>query len=177
MALILEDGTGISNSNSYTTVAIADAYFADRNNQDWLGLDNADQKTPYLILATDYLEQMYRLSWLGFRRLTTQALSWPRAWAARPDLSGGYGPFPYYYGFNTIPQEVIAAQMLLAVKLITGELAPDISREDMATAVAVGPIKIDYDKNKPSFTIFRNVDLLLAPLLINNNQQAQVVRT
>jgi hypothetical protein len=177
MAIIIEDGTAIANANSYVSVAVADAYFADRNNQDWANLDSTDQKTPYLILACDFLEQMFRMRWLGFRRTLTQGLCWPRSWAARPDANGGYGPFPFYYGFNTIPQEVITAQLLLAVKLVNGDLAPDISREDMANSVGVGPIKIDYNANKPSFTIFRNVEMLLGPLLINNNAQAQVVRT
>ena len=39
MAFVVEDGTGISNSNSYAPVAFADSYFADRNQAEWVGTD------------------------------------------------------------------------------------------------------------------------------------------
>ena len=41
MAFVVEDGTGLSNSNSFVAVAFADSYFADRNQTAWAGTDEA----------------------------------------------------------------------------------------------------------------------------------------
>jgi hypothetical protein len=176
MALVIEDGTGLPNSNSYIAVADADAYFTDRNNAAWLALDNPT-KTGYVILAADYLQQRYRLAWNGFRRLNTQAMDWPRSYAIKPDIAGGYGPVPYYYGFNEIPTELITAQILLAVKLLNGDLAPDIDPDDDYLKVKVGPIEVDRKPYGSAITVFRNVDMILAPLLIASGAQPEIVRT
>ena len=67
--------TGGSNSNSYVTVAEADAYFLDRQGS-WDS--NETHKQYYLIKATDYLEATYQGKWKGVKANSTQALAWPR---------------------------------------------------------------------------------------------------
>lgn len=176
MALVVEDGTGKTNSNSYIAIADADAYFADRNNAIWAALDNTT-KTGYIILAADYMLQRYRLAWNGLRFTSTQAMDWPRAYAVKPDIVGGYGIVPFYYDFNAIPVEVKNAQILLAVKLINGELAPDITKDDNPLSVKIGSIAIEYRPYASPITLFRNVDMLLEPLLIASGAQPEVIRT
>lgn len=39
MSLIVEDGTGLPDAESYASVAFADAYFTARNNSAWTGTD------------------------------------------------------------------------------------------------------------------------------------------
>ena len=75
MALIVEDGTGLSDANSYVSVAYADAYFLARNVTSWASLTI---KEALLIQATDYMEAVYSESWKGTVLLDTQSLSFPR---------------------------------------------------------------------------------------------------
>jgi hypothetical protein len=176
MALIKEDGSMPAGANAYADVADADAYFADRGNSVWANLDPVNQKPQYLILGCDYMEQFYRLRWQGYRQTVGQSLCWPRSFVARPDATGGYGPFPYYYPFNSIPNEVLVANCLFAVRVANGDLAPDITRDDMAEMIAIGPIKIQYDTNKPVYTLFRAVNMLINPLCVNSGNQPKIVR-
>lgn len=76
MAFVAEDGTGLSNANSYVDVAWVDAYFTDRGYAQWTG-NNAD-KQKHLILATDYMEGRFASMYAGEKLTTTQALSFPR---------------------------------------------------------------------------------------------------
>ena len=76
MAFVVEDGTGISNSNSYAPVAFADSYFADRNQAEWTGTDEV--KKAALIRATDYIELRFSNLFFGEKKVASQALSFPR---------------------------------------------------------------------------------------------------
>ena len=64
MALVVEDGSGLSGANSYATAAQADTYASDRGLSAWTG-DTATKEAA-LIRATDYLEATYREAWLGY---------------------------------------------------------------------------------------------------------------
>jgi len=75
MAFVVEDGTGLTNSNSYASVADWTTYFTDRNNTTALAYTIAEIQGA-LVYATAYLEQNVR--WCSWIASTTQALSWPR---------------------------------------------------------------------------------------------------
>lgn len=64
--------------NSFVSVADADEYFTDRNNQSWLG-QNQTSKQAALIRGTDYLVQKYVGRWRGTITSTSQKLPWPRS--------------------------------------------------------------------------------------------------
>ena len=66
MSLIVEDGTGKSNAESYISVADADTYHSNRDNTDWAALTTAE-KERLLRIATDYMVAVYRLRWDGYR--------------------------------------------------------------------------------------------------------------
>lgn len=53
--LIVEDGTGLSNSNTYASLASADTYHADRGNSVWAEASESDRQVA-LIRATDYID-------------------------------------------------------------------------------------------------------------------------
>ena len=59
MSFVLEDGSGVIDSNSYADVAFADAYFSDRKVVAWTGITSSKQAA--LISATDYIETYYNL--------------------------------------------------------------------------------------------------------------------
>lgn len=79
MALVLEDGTGLTNSNSYASVTAFKTYHTDRGN-DYTG--KTDPQIEYaLIKATDYVDSRFGLIYKGQRKTDTQALAWPRDYA------------------------------------------------------------------------------------------------
>ena len=171
--LIVEDGSSVTSSNSYVLSTTADTYFSIRGETTWAALLTAT-KEAYLILAVDYMQQSFRTRWKGWRHLTGQSLDWPRLWVDQFDAPGNYGPYPYYFSPTTIPQEVQDAQCMLALKCINGALAPDLERVEKI--VKVGSIQVEYDTNRPPITIFRDVELLLAPYLISSNGMTRVGR-
>ena len=77
MALVVEDGTGKSNANSYLSVADADTYQSNRSNATWAALSTADKEVA-LIKATDWIEASFKVRWLGYRINNSMSLSWPR---------------------------------------------------------------------------------------------------
>jgi hypothetical protein len=161
MALVVETGQAGADSESYCSVAFATAYHAARGNAAWAALASDDVREAALRNATDYMEQVYRLQWKGYRFTEAQALSWPREEVQRQDYT-----FLNQYSFyptDSVPVEVKNSCASLALRAATGELAPDIDRA--STREKVGPIEVEYDKNAPLYVRFRAVDNLLAPFL------------
>lgn len=69
MTIIVEDGTGVANANSYTTEALATTYLKDRGRQEenlWNGFSNSEREQ-FLIQATDFIEQRWGVRFLGNR--------------------------------------------------------------------------------------------------------------
>lgn len=75
MAFTLENGTGLSNSNSYAAVAFADTYHLDRGNTAWASATQTAKETA-LVRATDYIDGRY--TFLDAKLLSTQSLLNPR---------------------------------------------------------------------------------------------------
>lgn len=71
--LIIEDGTGKTNSNSYVDVEYADAYFLDRGITKWADLHDKDAR---LIRGTDFIDNVFK--WKGKKKTKEQALHFPR---------------------------------------------------------------------------------------------------
>lgn len=77
MALIVEDGTGLDNSNAYIDVAFADAYFTLRGNAEWLALSTTDKESA-IVDGTDYADLRWGPVLSGRPLVYTQALQMPR---------------------------------------------------------------------------------------------------
>lgn len=182
MALIVEDGTGKADSESYLSVSDATTYHDARGNTAWSGLGTDALREQALRKATDYLVQVYRMRWGGYRSNGTQALDFPRALLRMPDYSyaglNGYTTIGgnYYYVNDEVPQEVKNACAELALKSISGELAPDLERSVVKEKIDV--IEVEYDKNALQYTRYRAIDNMLAPFLNGGSSGAfrKVVR-
>jgi hypothetical protein len=173
MTLIVEDGTAKVNAESYASVADATAYHTARGREDaW---DAIEDQEAALRLATQYMEQAYRMRWKQFRTTSTQALSWPRAWVQIPDAPYGYGSQSAYVPNNVVPTEVKQACMELALRTGSGELAPDLDRQ--AITEQIGPIRVEYDESSSYHTQYRSVDMMLAPYLMSMGMSSPLVRT
>ena len=73
--MIVEDGTGLSNADSYVSVEFADNYFSARGVSEWGALTN-EQKEQALIRATDFIDSIYQ--WHGKKATDIQSLRFPR---------------------------------------------------------------------------------------------------
>lgn len=168
MALIVEDGTGMDDAESYISVADADAYFAARGYTNWATMSEAE-KEQALRRGTDFMVQAYRLRWKGTRVSAEQALDWPRNWVEFEDYAyvtmngaqviGGF----LYYPSNEVPEEVKRACAEMAFRAAAGDLAPDLGRRTIREKVDV--LEVQYDPNSPQYVIYRAIDNMLAPFL------------
>lgn len=167
MALIVEDGTGLANANSYCASAAADSYHSDRGNATWAALTSG-QKSEALIKATDYIEQVYFGRWQGDKKTTTQALAFPRS---------GVFVENQYLDNDAVPTALANACAVLAVKASADDLISDLTQTVVREKVDV--IEVEYDKNSPQFKRYREVDLMLAPLCKGGHSDVfkTVVRT
>lgn len=158
MSLIVENGSGMPDSESLCSVAQADAYHSARANASWALLTTLEKEAA-LRRSTDYLT-VYRGKWKGRRVSSTQALDWPRYEVRLDDVGCGV-----YAPSNTVPAEVMKATAELAIRAAAGELAGDIER--VVIEETIGPITTKYAPGGVPYVRYRAVDLLLAPLLCN----------
>lgn len=172
MPLVVEDGTGLPNAESYCSVVEASAFHTARGNADWAAVASDTVREELLRKATDYMKQLYRLAWAGARKTSTQALDWPRVWVPIPDLStryyGSYYPAGYFSD-SAVPQDVKDACAMLALKAISGDLLQDTDR--LTKSESVGSISVTYaDDGARKYPVYQAIDSLLAPWLENNGQ-------
>lgn len=114
MALIVEDGTGLSNAESFASVAFANTYHTNRGNALWTGTDAV--KEAALRKATDYIQAKYYPRWGGSRMTDAQALDWPRDYVVRSNSLTG----TIYWPNNAVPNDVAVATCILALKSLGG---------------------------------------------------------
>jgi phage-related baseplate assembly protein len=162
MALVVEDGTGLSTAESYASVAAADTRLNLLGNDTWDTMTTAEQEEA-LRRSTTFMEQNFRARWQGSRVSSTQALSWPR-----------YSV--YVDGFSiastTVPVDVANACIDLALKAAAGDLAPDIERAIIREKV--GPLETEWSPHASQVVQYRAINMTLAPYLMP--QQARVAR-
>lgn len=169
MALITETGAGLLDAESLCSVEAATAYHAKRGNAAWAAIADDAAREAYLRRATDYMEAVYRERWAGMRKTVSQALSWPRYYVPVRDVA-----ILQYYPDNTVPTAVSNACAELALRAITGQLAPDVKR--LAKRVKVDVIETEYVDGATPYTRFRAIDLMLQPFLSGVAGQVSLVR-
>jgi hypothetical protein len=156
MALIVENGTGLSNAESYCSEVYADDYHEKRGNAAW---DSVLDKEAALRKATDYMLQVYRSRWQGTRLTTTQALDWPRS-------NVGIDVYTTVDD-DIVPVEVKNACAELALKTYSAELYEDIGQKVKRKKVDV--IEIEYESASTQTKQYRAIDAMLSPYLLSSN--------
>lgn len=154
MPLIVEDGTGIENANSYIDLADARELAALRGIT--LSLDDTELSSQLVIAAdriTSYEDRFY-----GERTTAEQGLSYPRTRSKR---------FGKCYPDNSIPKELKLAQVTLADYVASGfDVWASVDMEGI-TREKVGPIETEYavavasDGENPYFA---QIESILSPL-------------
>lgn len=136
MPFVVETGAGIAGANSYTSIAFADAYFAERGNTVWAAIIDPTDKEKYLIRATDYIELVFGRRFIGDMAAMGQALSWPRYYA-----------YPHLH--TVIPLNLQKATAEYALRAIDGPLLPDPMTDSngfltVVTKKVIGPIEKEF---------------------------------
>ena len=176
MALIVENGTIVAGAESYISVADADTYFTNRGNGTWAAL-TTQVKEQLLRKSTDYLVQVYRIKWNGYRVSAEQTLDWPRNFVIREDFQAaqlnGFQMIGgnYYYPNNIVPTEIKTACAEMAVKAYNGDLAPDLSRKTKREKV--DSLEVEYSDYGVEYVRYRAIDNLLSPF-INSGESGAI---
>ena len=128
--MVVEDGTGLSNADSFVSVAYADTYFSTRNVTGWASLTN---KEALLIKATDYIEAVYSEAWKGTTLNDTQSLSFPRI----------------IDDATVYPDRLLKAVCELAYKANSGDLLVDVEQRTIEEKIDVITVKYaEYSDQK-----------------------------
>lgn len=110
MAMIVESGVGIANSNSYVSLTDADDYHTLYSQLEWAGDDTTKENA--LIVATRVLDALYGDKFLSYKVVNSTDLLWPR--------------YPFYDNNGlmqsaVIPKAIKDATCELALKYLLGE--------------------------------------------------------
>lgn len=167
MALIVEDGTGLANAESYVSVAFADDYHERYGNADWAAL-GTDQKEIALRKATQYLDSEY--SFIGDRKTTTQALEWPRLNGANWYV---FSTSDYVYNWPSLPLQQACCELALRYGDGSTPLMPDETRG--IKSERVGPIAVEYTDASQN-TQFTQVDNMLRPITRGGRNTIRIER-
>jgi len=158
MALIVEDGTGLSTAESYISTADADTYIAAYKGADatW---DAATTSAKEIAArqATQYLDGAY--NWKGEIYSSGQALDWPRNY-----IYNDRGLMEV--GIPTKLEQATAEIMFLIVGGTSISINIDKAKQTKREKVDV--IEVEYESgasNQPSFPI---VNRLLADFVMNS---------
>ena len=137
VTLVVEDGTGLANANTYVSLAAASSYISANIHafQTWDALDDDDKKS-LLIWSTRLLDQ--RTSWRGLPTTTTQALQWPRIGAT--DRNGES------VSQVVVPQPVRDATAELARYLMTVDRTLERDQDGLSK-IHVDVIEIDFNRS------------------------------
>lgn len=176
MAFIVEDGSGIANANSYATVAFADSYFIDRAVFAWAGSDAVKQSA--LILATDYVENVFGGRLLGTKKTAQQGLHFP--------VTEGYYRDGTQIPDNIVPIQLQRAIVLYAVRALKAPLLPDpivdpSGHTVVTTKKTVGPIEKEFtvigtSGDKILIRSYPEADTLLSAVLSQSYSNGTVIR-
>lgn len=153
MSLTIEDGTSKTDANSFISLVDADAFHSSMGNTGWTGTDPVKEQA--LVRATAYLEMKYGLRWAGYRKNSTQALSWPRQFVPVPNLL-----IPEYITDTSIPTEIKNACAILALKALSAELVSDEERAVISESVS-GAVSVTYSEFSQQQKVYPEITMLL----------------
>lgn len=156
MTLVVENGTGLANAESYVSVSAADTYHSNRGNTAWAALATP-AKEAALRKATDYIGQAYGHRFKGYRSTKTQALDFPRTELPIPGDPDGD-----FYATSAIPAALSNACFELALRASSASLLADTSQA--IKREKVGQLETEYQDFTVPGVRYPAVDGLLLPL-------------
>lgn len=165
MALIVEDGSGRADAESYGSVAAASVYFTNLGNTAW-GLLTTQQQEALLRKGTMYIDAQYGERMRGRKKSSTQALEWPRVEA--------YDNSDYVIPSDTLPTRLLQATFEAALLSNTQDLLPTLSTpgsiKSTVQKVAVITEEITYTGGASQIPYVHKVHLLMSPLIYSTRR-------
>ena len=160
MALVVETGAGLSNANTFLSLADTRTYWTDRG-YDFSDAENTDIESA-LIRASQYLT--YSLEWKGYRKNGRndddgyQGLAWPRYYVV--DREG-------YDLIDVVPREVQDATAEVAFYELKNPFAlqPAFTANNRVSSLKAGDVQITYDSTSLNAQSARPVLLLVRDLV------------
>lgn len=165
MALIVEDGSGLSTAESYASVAEFDTYLTETSKTTSA---TTAQKEAALRIATRYLDGLYQ--WRGQIKVSTQALGWPRL---------------VYYDSDgrqvtsiAVPEIIKDAACEAAFAHLTNALNPTVTSGSTVTREKVGSLEVEYASWASPVPKLPYITSLLRPLILAGagSMSARLVR-
>lgn len=161
MPFKVETGQGLEDANAYASVQQFKEYCQLRN-IDLTGKEDG-QIEGAIVQATDWLDNNYARSLLGFRAFGQQALEFPRQGVPDP-TTGNQRPAGY------MAPQVIKATCILAVEALKGSLYTNVTGTgQQVIEKTIGPITTKYNPVKPSEMVvqrqFDEARQAMAPLM------------
>lgn len=162
MALIVEDGTGLPNANSYVDLTYATAYFTQKGKlSDWTALAQEAQEN-HLMNGTEYVDKRFGSTLSGRPLKDTQALEFPRK-----GMNDRYGR-----PITGVPKNIKDAVCEYALISKSGDLYPGslaVDENIKSKTVKVGPITTSTSyvdsKYRRSWTDHGYPDTLVDPFV------------
>ena len=156
--LIVEDGSIVTNANSYVDYDYAENYHTLRGNSAWAD-GNSTEKQYAIIRATQAIDSIYKGKWKGNpTKYGTQELEWPRSGVT--------------VGSNSINDDIIPAAIKksvceAALRELTSpnSMTPDLERGGEIKRVKADVVEVEYMDGANSTTTFTAIDGLLADLV------------
>lgn len=155
-------------TNTYITIADANAYFTARGNAVWSAATDA-QKEKALLEATQYLDGAY--TYIGVLSDLEQPLAWPRTGAVITTGNMRGRDFEA----DEIPQAIKDAACELAVEAISESLMP--VGERLVKKEKVDVIEVEYVDWSPSQRTYSFVTLLLRGIIRGDMNNINLVRS
>ena len=184
MTLNVEDGTGLSVSDSYVSLNDCATYCTSKG----LTFDPAASGAEAALRrATTWVDGKYRSRFPGYpTNFGIQALEWPRigAYKTVPRFDNVAGAFPgpeaevyfqggiFYFKTNVVPTQVVSATCEAASRELfkPNSLAPDLANGGLYKSIKAGSVSIEFANNSTPNTVFQMIDLVLVSLLLPRNQ-------
>ena len=150
LVLIKEDGSGLANANAYANAADGDAYHDGHLYASAWTAASSPNKEKALVMATRLIDGLFQFN--GFKRMSTQALQWPRRECRDPDIQNGVvpglllvrGPF---LDETKVPPIVVNATCELARALLVEDRTDNPDGEGLSSISVVGSLRLDFNAN------------------------------
>ena len=163
MALVVEDGTGKSDAESYVSVSACADYAAKVGGA--FATTDTTACEAALRRATAWVDGTYSHRFPGVRsKVRNQALEWPRIDAE--DREG------YAIGPTEVPREIVSATCEAAIRELAtpGTMAPDLERGGAIRKMQAGSVALEYAAAAPVTPMYLVIDNLLSPILRSGNK-------
>ena len=150
LTLIKETGAELSDANSYASAADGDAYHDGHlYAAAWTAVVTGS-KEKALVMATRLIDGLFQFD--GFKRLSAQALQWPRRECRDPDIENGVVPGLLLVrgpvlDETKVPVLVVNATCELARALLIEDRTDDPDGEGLSSMSVVGSLRLDFNPN------------------------------